>query len=43
MDPQNAKLVSCSAQALADRHANRKGRKPNLRFRMRTGTDNSSF
>ena len=22
MDPQNAKLVSCSAQALADLHAN---------------------
>jgi hypothetical protein len=43
MDPQNAEFVSCSAQALADLHANRKGRKPNLRFRMRTGTDNRSF
>src|SRR5262249_7367827 len=40
IDPQNAELVSCNAQQAADLDANRKGRKPNLRFRMGTGTNN---
>jgi hypothetical protein len=40
IDPQNAERVSFSVQQAADLHANRKGRKPNLRFRMGTRTDN---
>ena len=40
IDPQNAERVSFSMQHAADLDANRKGRKPNLRFRMGTRTDN---
>ena len=37
IDPQNAEFVSCSAQTLADLHANRKGCKPNLAIQNADG------
>ena len=40
IDPQDAKFVSCNAQRAGNLDATRSGRKPDLRFRMGTGTDN---